>query len=443
MKNSIKRILCIALCVCTVLTLALGMVSCKREELPQEGPKEGEIAVVRVVSDIKKGEKITSDKVYIDYVKEENVHYNAIRELEKVLDKYLTVDVLAGDYLFAGKLTSGTDNADERGDSAYISVQSYIKDGEDCTDIIQDLIYENSGRTLYFADGVYFISKPLIISANSATKVSFELSDLAVIKAADSWSSEDAMIRIGANDKKADEALANVTLKGGFIDGSGKAKGISVEGGRDAFISGVTVKNTPLGIAFAAGEYDTRTTVENTNIVCVADDSSVGMAVDSNSNVFENVRIDGAHIGVKLTGKNNILKSIFATYNGAATTSIGFEDKSEHNNYDMCFSENFAVGFYMGADTVGSAYVGCYAFWNNGVLEQTAYKAEGRFNSSIRSSRADFNDNDVGISCAYLSVGEEGGSGKVLWPLIKNVGYINVGDHNNYLGTTTVIEIAN
>ncbi len=440
MKNSIKRILCIALCICTVFALALTAVSCKKEEeeAPQDEPKEGEIAVVRVVSDMKKGEKLTSENVYIDYVTEEKVHFNAIRELEKAVGKYLRVDVVAGDYLFAGKL-EGDINTDNASISAYISVKDYVREGEDCTSVIQNLIYENSGRTLYFPDGTYIISKPIVLSADSITKVSLELSDFAVIKAADSWSSEDAMICIGANDIDIDEAGAGAQIEGGIIDGSGKAKGIAVLGARDSFISSVSIKNATVGLVLG-GEHDTRTTVENINIVCGENDSFVGMEILSNSNAFENVLIDGPHIGVKLTGKNNILKNIRATYNGSATTSIGFEDNGKANNYDICFSENYSTGFYMGAEVKGSVYVGCYTFWNNDIEEQTAYRTEASFNATVRSCRADFDSADA--VTAYLLAGEENGTGRIVWPLIKNVDNIDGADHEIYLGDTLVVEIA-
>ncbi len=438
MKNSIKRILCIAICICVLFALALTAVSCKNGKDPQDGPKEGEVAVVRVSKDMKKGDKITNENVYIDYVDEEKVHFNAIRELEKAVDKYLTVDVYAGDYLFAGKLTDKamTDNSNN---SAYTSVKDYVKEGEDCTALIQNLIYENSGKTLYFADGTYTISKPLILSADPITKVSIELSDFAVIKAADSWSSEDAMICIGTNDKDVDEAGAGAQLEGGVIDGSGKAKGISVVGARDSFISSISIKNATVGLVLG-GEHDTRTTVENINIICDANDSFVGMEILSNSNAFENVLIDGPHTGVKLTGKNNILKNIRATYNGSATSSIGFEDCGFANNYDICFSENYSTGFYMGADVKASVYSGCYSFWNNGISVQTAYRTEAGLNALIRSCRADFENADA--ETAYLLVGEEGGGGRIVCPLVKNVANIDKADHEAYLAGTTVIEIA-
>ncbi len=442
MKNSIKRILCAVICLCMALTLALGMISCNKEDV--DGPKEGEIEVVRTKVAMKKGEQITSDKVYIDYVKEENVPLNAIRVLDKVVDKYLTADVVVGDYLFAGKLTASVEVDVEIPEGvAYVSVKDYVTEGEDSADAIQKIIDSNPGRTLYFADGTYLISKPLLISADPAKKVSLDLSNYAVIKAADSWSSGDAMIRFGANDKNTDNVEVGSTsayIRGGIVDGNGKAKGISVEGGRDNFISNVSVKNTTVGIILGATVGDARTTVENTNITGTFNDASIGMQITSNTNALENVQIDGSKVGVQLTGSNNILRNVHANYDGKTTASIGFEDRGQSNSYDICFAENYAIGFYMGADVMGSVYSGCYTFWNNGISVQTAYACEGTFSSVIRTGRVDFDD--ASATAAYLTVGGDGGSGKVLWPLIKNVDNIDIKDYADYLAATKVIEIA-
>ncbi len=422
------------------LTLVLGMVSCNKTE---DGPKEGEIEVVRTKVAMKKGEQITSDKVYIDYVKEENVPLNAIRELDKVVDKYLKADVVVGDYLFAGKIAASVEvEVEVAEDVAYVSVKDYVTAGEDSTDIIQKIIDDNPGRTLYFADGTYIISKPLLISADPAKKVSLDLSNYAIIKAADSWSAAEAMVRFGAKDVNTDNVEVGSTsayIRGGIVDGNGKAKGISVEAGRDNFISNVSVKNTTVGIILGSSVGDARTTVENTNITGTFNDASVGMEITSNTNALENVQIDGSKVGVKLTGMNNILRNVHATYDGKAAASIGFEDKGKANSYDICFSENFAVGFYMGAEVMGSVYSGCYTFWNNDIETQTAYQSEGLFDSVIRTGRSDFDSTSA--NSAYLVVGAEGGSGKVLWPLIKNVANIDVKDYESYLAATKVIEI--
>ncbi len=443
-----KNIFFSALCLCLMLILSLSLIACDGDtQSPVDTPTEatpiedGKAAVVRTTVPMLAGDKITADKVKIDYVTEENIPLNAIRDIDSVIGKYLKADLVAGDYIFQSKITSNLAEDVEKIDVAYVSVKPYIKDYNDCADIIQKLISLYPGRTLYFADGTYTISKPLVISAHPDEKVSFELSDFAVIKASDSWSSNSAMIRIGAEnaDLFHDEiGPSDIGITGGMIDGNGKAMGIAVEGGRDSAITNVTVKNTTVGITLGdyAG-YKAKTVVENTNIVGCGD-SSVGIAIISDGNNLDIVQIDNCGTGVKLEGNHNTLRNVHATYAGSSKNSRGFEDNSQVNNYDFCYAENFSTGFYMGETVVGSQYSTCYVFWNNKIAKQTAFEAAGKFNSNLRTCRADFIDADAETS--LLSVSITGGSGKLLWAIVKNINNIDDKTYTSYLGGTEITE---
>ena len=67
----------------------------------------------------------------------------------------------------------------------------------DVADQIQKLIDENPNRTIYFPDGVYVLSHPILTPADPKKSVDLKLSNYAVLKAADGWSSEQAMVRLG------------------------------------------------------------------------------------------------------------------------------------------------------------------------------------------------------------------------------------------------------
>ena len=67
----------------------------------------------------------------------------------------------------------------------------------DVADQIQKLIDENPNRTIYFPDGVYVLSHPILTPADPKKSVDLKLSNYAVLKAADGWSSEEAMVRLG------------------------------------------------------------------------------------------------------------------------------------------------------------------------------------------------------------------------------------------------------
>ncbi len=417
----------------------LGMLSCAKDTA--DAPKEGEVAVVRVTAAIKKGEQISEENVKLDYVKEASIPLNAIRTMEEAVGKYSTADLVEGDYIFRSKLSATVESDGAVDVKAYVSVKSYVKEGADCADIIQNLIDTNAAKTLYFADGTYIISKPLIISAHPDEKVSLELSDFAVIKAADSWSADEAMIRVGARnaDLYHDEVGAtNAGITGGIIDGNGRAKGIAIEGGRDNTITSVSVKNTTIGITL--GDYfgyKARTVVENTNIVGTGD-SSIGMYITSEANTLDIVQIDNCGTGIELIESGNTLRNVHVTYAGDALSSCGFVDRGENNSYDTCYSENYAVGFLMGDTVNGSSYSACYIFWNNDIGSQTAFEAEGMFNSSIKSCRIDFGGADA--DAALLTVASEGGMGKFLWNIVKNLNNVDNDTYKTYLAGSEIIE---
>ena len=83
---------------------------------------------------------------------------------------------------------------------AFVLVTDYVKanTGEDVSDALQELILANPRRVLYFPDGEYLLSKPICTPANPEHAVSLQLSNFAVIKAMESWDSDEALIRLGA-----------------------------------------------------------------------------------------------------------------------------------------------------------------------------------------------------------------------------------------------------
>ncbi len=416
------------ICLCMAGILALGLISCNsnKEEQTEDAPKEGEVAVVRTAVALKKGEQITEDKVFIDYAAEKAVPLNALRTLEEVVGKYLTADVVKGDYLFRARLSDAYFEDTAPPDSeAFVSVKEHITEGADNTAEIQKLIDENPGRTLYFADGTYTVSSSLQI----AGKTSLELADYAIIKAADAWSTDDAIIKIVNADTYASGIL------GGAVDGNGKAKGIEIVSGRDSTITNVTVKNTKVGITICEG--DSQTVIENTDIVGIGDES-VGIEISGDNNELDIVQIHNCGTGVKVTGNNNDLRNVHAIYLGDLLDSVGFYEGADNNNYDFCYAESFAVGFFMSKESVSSEFASCFAFWTNGLSRQTGFAAEGKFNSVIRTSRVNFLDAEA--DAAYLTVGTEGGVGKVLWPIVKNAANIDNVTYEAYLSGTTLTE---
>ena len=226
---------------------------------------------------------------------------------------------------------------------------------------------------------------------------------------------------------------------GGIIDGQGKAKGISVDGGRDILISNVSFKDVTCAITLNAGSTGTTNTdIDNVNIVGAGNTSATGIVVKSAGNTMTNVRVRDVKTGVELTGSGNVLRNVHVVYTGSNTNTdaCGYADTSEGNSYDMCFSQNFPVGYRMGTNTV-SSYSGCLAFWDEATAQQWAFKADGQFKSVIRNCRVDFDYNNC--NGAYLKVTSGGGAGQVLWPIINGNSYIKIADHSSYLKTHAIL----
>ena len=102
----------------------------------------------------------------------------------------------------------------------YLIVTDYFEnDGiRDVADDIQRLIDENPNRVLFFPDGVYNLSKPILTPAAPKTSVCLQLSMYAVIRPHTDWNSDEALIRLGAKEPANDIHTigSNYYLEGGI-----------------------------------------------------------------------------------------------------------------------------------------------------------------------------------------------------------------------------------
>ncbi|MCL2050849.1 MAG: RcpC/CpaB family pilus assembly protein [Lachnospiraceae bacterium] len=69
--------------------------------------------VVRMASGVKRGEKITADKLITATVGAYNLPDDAIKDKESVIGSYAAADLYAGDYIFPGKLTQSPVSGNE------------------------------------------------------------------------------------------------------------------------------------------------------------------------------------------------------------------------------------------------------------------------------------------------------------------------------------------
>lgn len=302
--------------------------------------------------------------------------------------------------------------------------------GTDVSDAIQKVIDDNPRRTIYFPDGEYLISKPLLTGGSYQTAVSLELANFAIIKATPDWSSDEAMIRLGGKDRAFEitHTGTNNFISGGVLDGSGVAKGLSIDSGREYSIRNLSMKYVTQGLHVKFNpEYGSNDSdIFNVNIVGVGLKGSVGLLIEGFDCTFTNMRIANFEIGVKLTGAGNFLRNLHPLfiYKDAKdfhhegeieyADSIGFDDASTGNWYDICYPDNFAVGFRMLGKTM-STYNNCYAYWysTRGGTE-TGFLSQGQFNSIIKSTRIDLRPDTEN---AYLKAAEAGGSGIIENPM--------------------------
>ena len=431
MKN-IKRTISTVLCLCMILATLLAFTACNGGETPT--PTDNTTVTVLVVAkDIEAGTKITEDMFKTVTTDISNVPFNAIRDAEKVKGMIATQKLYAGEFFFNAKLVDKVVDVDTEY-SANLVVTEYFELGGDVADKIQALIDANPGRTLEFPDGEYIVSKPIKVSADCAKAVSLRLSSYAVIKAADNWSGDSAVICLADGKRNDASAVNSFYLQGGIVDGNGKAAiGVSANDARDILISNVTIRNATVGIKVIGGAVD----IENVNIKATGAANSIGMLVCGDESSAANVQITNAETGVKVTGANNVFKSVNAKYSGTAIDSCGFIDEGTGSNYDVCQSYQFATGFLMTENT-NSVYYSCYVTWTDATITRNwAFQSTGKFNSLIRTCSVDFAF--AGHDASFIKAGAEGGAGQILYPMMG--GFDNLADEGymDYLQGTTVI----
>ncbi len=305
-------------------------------------------------------------------------------------------------------------------DRGYIFVTDTVcaDTGEDVSAEIQAVIDANPNRTIFFPDGEYLLSKPILTPAEPAKSVSLELSNYAVIKASPDWQSGEALVQLGAKHPANDTGTngSNYYLEGGIIDGNGIANGVSVNGGRETAIRNVSIKNTVIGvhIMYGANSGSSDADITGVNIIGTGKTDSVGMLLEGFDNTVTNVRIGNVFTGVKISSAGNMLRNVHPLYYSDYTdylNSCGFLIETGNNWFDYCYSDQFGIGFRT-TDNGSNIFNNCFCYWysSNGGTH-TAFRSDGQFNSTLTNFKADFNSAEN--ENIVLSVGELGGRGTV------------------------------
>lgn len=311
----------------------------------------------------------------------------------------------------------------------YVVVTDYVKaDGKtDVSSALQKLIDRNPGRTLYFPDGVYLLSRPILTSAHPQKSVNLLLSNYAVLKAGAAWAGG-AMVRLGARDEYLSVAInaSNYGMTGGIVDGSDVADGISIESRGEMKVHDVSIKHTRIGIhlkhAPNSGSLDAD--ISDVNIVGNNTAEAIGVLVDANDNTFTNMRIARINKGFVIKGGGNSLRNIHPLYafkkkDKDYSQSAAFVVEASNNFFSFCYSDQMGTGYRLAKD-VSCVFTDCFCMWWNGdVPTQTVYEQEGTFESIVTNQKTGFNRR--GKSKFTLLKAEKGGHGQLIRPFLQGV----------------------
>jgi hypothetical protein len=391
------------------------------------------VRVVKVKEDSAKGDFLGITKLEVVELDEKTLPEGYFSKTTDIVGRELLQDVKAGDIITESMLAKKAAEKEPEEEiseetargKGYVVVTDYIRSNahKDVSAEIQKIIDENPQATIYFPDGEYQIAKPIVTSSDPKKAVSLRLSTFAIIKATQDWDDANGyMIQLGGKDKTftVDEVGSNYYMEGGCIDGSFKAKGVEVAGGLETSVRYVSIKFVTQGIHIALNEESESSyaDIETVNIVGCRQPESVGVLVDSNGNTFTNMRVAGFEVATKANGKNNIFRNLHMLYTYSGNydyrNSVGFWDTSEGNTYDICYPDNFAIGFRTSGHTM-SVYNNCYAYWyskNQGEM-QYGFSSDGKFNSVLKNYRVDLTDYKDG---RFMIVAEDGGNGIVEYP---------------------------
>ena len=322
----------------------------------------------------------------------------------------------------------------------YVVVTDYVKANgkRDVSDILQSIIDSNPNRTIYFPDGIYLISKPICTPADPTKSVALELSNYATIKAMDGWEHNEAMIRLGGKEPFNNIFIpgSNYYLAGGIIDGNGVAKGISIDSGRETAIRNTSIKGTTVGIhiKFGANSGSSDADISSVNIVGNCTPTTIGVVVEGHDNTFTNMRIAGCHIGFIIRSGANSLRNIHPLYygnNSDYASSIGFLDERFDNQYDFCYSDEFATAF----QTTGgrNLYSNCFAYWYSKRGEKhTAFRSTGAFNADVMNLNVGFGAHNATKENRILETTQSGGQGQFFNLHVGDEKFITTQTHIQY-----------
>ena len=392
-KNILFRLIGMLLCVamlvavtaCTPISEEEG-----KENATDSDTETEEVETMQVVvfsAKAARGILLNKYRVELAEVPVTDLPVDPITNIDDAIGKYVLEDVSKGECVSASMLSKVDPLESANGLGAdYVLINEIIKANptiKDTSEIIQKAIDENPGKTIYFPDGKYELSKTIVIPSDPAKSVSFRLSNYAIFEPSNKWSSESkALVQYGtAESPKTQSGDHADYFMGGVLNPDGKATAIEIYGGGRLFVNNVSIKYAKIGVHIKSnGAYND---IENVNVTSPSRGESKGIFVEGTNNTFVNMRIYHSLVGAHLTGGDNVLINIHPLANPSSNlSSIGFYDQSAGNRYSICYSDQYPVGFKTEAKT-RSYFDMCYMYWWSACNYQIGFMCVGEFNSVI------------------------------------------------------------
>ncbi len=463
MNNREKLKKAVSLLLCLVLSLS-ALVSCQ-SEVGESPPAESREAItfqlVKLKRDVNKGEKLTKEHIELAQAENTDSADELFSSIDEVVGKYASTDLCAGDFLYkvqvSDKVSASVANETLRQTiskcpESFVVVTDYIQPntGRDLHTNLQGLINKNPGRTLYFPDGEYIISSSLVTKSAGPQSTTFFFSDNAVLKASDSWPTENGrqpLITIGQKQGDGEHLNDNTSIGsyfgvfGGILDGNGKADGIDIVSSRESVIYGTCIKNTIVGIEIKEGANggSSDSDIENVEIIGNGATGSRGIVITGYDNTVSNVKIYNMEVGIYSNSGGNACRSVsvyfsedYKGYNG----TVGILHNSGANFLYDCYVEN-ACKAYIFKDSTAPTIDGIAARWTYEAQRQIAFDFPSVFNCHITQARVDF----CGKGAFNTFITAKEGTGKLESPILDTT-LESGGQYKKFVSTSGVIDLS-
>ncbi len=462
-RNNAKRVLRAILCASLILCMSLGAVSAFAADAETDANAAETVDVVVLKEDVARGAKITKKHLEVKQFKNVNIPVNVISKTDDIIGMYANYDLYAGEYIYKEQF-SNVAKAEVNNELLYQTIKEsesnfvYVTDyfpanaGKDVAALIQEIIDKNPKRTIYFPDGEYLISRPIMTPSDGDKSVSLHFSDGAILRADKAnWKSEKAvdgytcssLVALGARGQGVNNNRKNGSyfyLMGGIFDGNGVADGVSIERGRETLIRNVCIvnfKKIGLNIPRGTNSSSSDDDIEDVTIVANGSLGTVGVNLVGYDNTLTNIRIYDCEKGLHMESGGNVLRDIRAYYSTTPkmdtldkvySRTIGIEETCGGNFIFHCYAENYATGIKVqgGTTTVDN----CRVVWTSSEFTtQTAYATVANYSAYMSCCSAQFT---AGATTKYMNAAGWS-SGKRIEAPMYNSSLLKDNSHANYI----------